>query len=73
MDALDPAKRLKQQIQSALDELGLEVGEDLNLTLNELQDTLSFNLNVLPGALIKPEDFDQIEYDKVFREITDQL
>jgi len=72
-DGLDAARQLQEQIRQAVQDLGLEMDDEFTIAMSELQDILTFRLNILPGAMIVPEDFDEKEYDRMFKDITDQL
>lgn len=72
-DPLGAIRALEVLITERMAEIGLELGEDFSVCITEEQDTLTFTLNVLPGAVITPDDFDQAKYDDEFKDIVDFL
>lgn len=71
-DPLRPVRILKEIIKEKLKPHGLELDDNyFHLEIYSDEDNISFRVNILPEAVIKDEDFDQIKYDQAFKEIVE--
>lgn len=72
-EALDPVNNLIKRIGDKLEPLGLQVEETYTVTIDDEQETLSFRVTVLPGAVITASDGDENAFNEMFKQIIEGL